>query len=390
MHRKGEGDLRPTLLGSFQEIRDNNMLTFKEAKEKGVKVAGIYCGYCPRELVLAAGAIPVGLCGTREEPIAAAEKDLPRNLCPLIKSSYGFAASDTCPYFHFSDLIIGETTCDGKKKMFELLSKIKQVHVMNLPQIPDRESSLKLWHDELQRLQKVIEESFDVEITEQALREAIHLTNEELRARKELLDLNRSKPALISGMDILATTFQVGFNADHWESIAMMDRLIAEVREMAEQGYHVGDEKTPRILLTGTPVGMGSEKIVSLVEECGGLVVAMQNCSGYTCTQLVVDETDQRDPLMILADKYLSIPCSVMTPNPGRLELLERMIKDFQIDGVIDLTWQACHTFNVESFNVADLVKNKLGLPFIQIETDYSNSDRETLRVRIEAFLEMI
>lgn len=382
--------MKPALFESFQEIRDQNIITIKQLKEEGVKVAGIYCGYCPRELVLAAGAIPVGLCGTREEPVAAAEKNLPRNLCPLIKSSYGFALTDTCPYFHFSDLIIGETTCDGKKKMFELLNKIKPVHVMNLPQIPDRESSLQLWYDELVRLQKVIEDEFEVEKTEAALREAIHLTNQELRARKDFLDLNRSKPALISGQDVLMTTAQAGFNADPRESIALMDRLVAQVREMAAEGYCVGDEKTPRILLTGTPVGMGSEKVISLVEECGGLVVVMQNCSGYTCTELMVDEDDRRDPLMILAEKYLSIPCSVMSPNPGRLELLERMIKDFQIDGVIDLTWQACHTFNVESFNVSDLVKNKLGLPFIQIETDYSNSDRETLRVRIEAFLEMI
>lgn len=382
--------MKPAILNAFQDLRSQNIMTIKEAKERGIKVAGIYCGFCPKELVMAAGAIPVGLCGTREEPIAAAEETLPRNLCPLIKSSYGFAVTDSCPYFHFSDLIIGETTCDGKKKMFELLGQLKPVHVMQLPKVQNRESSLRLWYDELCRLKAVIEEQFAVEITEQALREAIHITNEELRVRKELFDLNQCKPALISGLDMLMMTFNIGFNVDQLEGIAMLDQFIAEVREVADQGYHIGTADTPRILITGTPVGIGSEKVLSIVEECGALVVVMQNCSGYTCTELRVDENDSRDPLLILAEKYLQIPCSVMSPNPGRLDLLERMIGEFKVDGVIDISLQACHTFNIESYHIEKLVKEQLGLPFLHIETDYSNSDRESLRVRIEAFLEMI
>ena len=195
--------MRPALLESFTEIREQNIMTLKQKKEEGVKVAGIYCGFCPRELVLAAGAIPVGLCGTRDEPIAAAEKDLPRNLCPLIKSSYGFAVTDTCPYFHFSDMVVGETTCDGKKKMFEIMQNIKPVHVMHLPSAPDQLSSLTLWHDEIVRFKKAIEEQFGVEITEEAIREAIHITNEEARALKGLYELNTQKPALMTGSVLL-------------------------------------------------------------------------------------------------------------------------------------------------------------------------------------------
>ncbi len=381
--------MKPTLLASFQEIRNQNIIAIKEAKEKGWKVVGTYCGYCPKELVIAAGAIPVGLCGKSEEPIPAAEEDLPRNLCPLIKSSYGFAVTDTCPYFHFSDLVIGETTCDGKKKMFELLGKIKPVHVMDLPKGQNRKASLKLWYYELLRLKGVIEKAFKVEITDHALREAIHQTNEEIRVRKDLLDLNQNKPALISGLDMLTTTYNVGFNVNRVEGIAMIDKLVDQVRSMAREGYCVGAKDTPRIMLTGTPVS-GCQKVIEIVEECGGLVVAMQNCSGYTCTELRVDESDLKDPLMILAEKYLKLPCSVMSPNPGRLDLIGRMIRDFQVDGVIDITLQACHTFNVESYHVAKLVKQEMGLPFIHIETDYSDLDRENLRVRIEAFLEMM
>ncbi len=381
--------MKSNIAEGFQEIREQNIMKVKEAKEQGQKMVGLYCTYCPKELVLAAGAIAVGLCGTREEPIAFAEKHLPRNLCPLIKSSYGFAVSDTCPYFHFSDLIIGETTCDGKKKMFELMADLKETVVMNLPQNPLQEASLELWASELRRVKELLEERFQTELSDEKIRAAINLTNREARVMKRLYDLNKARPALISGLDMLTVSWQVGFNVDREEGIGMLEDLITRVQENAAQGGTAGDAATPRILLTGTPVGLGSEKIIALVEESGGLVVVMENCGGYKTVDILADESDQRDPLRVLAEKYMKIPCSVMSPNRGRLELIDKMIDEFQIDGVIDLTWQACHTYNIESFWVSDLVKQK-GLPFLQIETDYSASDRETLRVRIEAFLEMV
>mgnify|MGYP000956872191 CR=1 FL=1 len=381
--------MKSNIAEGFQEIREQNIMKVKEAKEQGQKMVGLYCTYCPKELVLAAGAIAVGLCGTREEPIAFAEKHLPRNLCPLIKSSYGFAVSDTCPYFHFSDLIIGETTCDGKKKMFELMADLKETVVMNLPQNPLQEASLELWASELRRVKELLEERFQTELSDEKIRAAINLTNREARVMKRLYDLNKARPALISGLDMLTVSWQVGFNVDREEGIGMLEDLITRVQENAAQGGTAGAAATPRILLTGTPVGLGSEKIIALVEESGGLVVVMENCGGYKTVDILADESDQRDPLRVLAEKYMKIPCSVMSPNRGRLELIDKMIDEFQIDGVIDLTWQACHTYNIESFWVSDLVKQK-GLPFLQIETDYSASDRETLRVRIEAFLEMV
>nr|WP_277997936.1 double-cubane-cluster-containing anaerobic reductase [Moorella glycerini] len=378
------------MLASFDGLREQNLMALKEAKENGAKVVGIYCTYGPRELVLAAGAIPVGLCGTRQEPIQAAEKDLPHNLCPLIKSSYGFAVSDTCPYFHLSDMVVGETTCDGKKKMFELMGRFKPLHVMHLPQVADQPASIQLLYGEMIRLKKALEQFLQVEITEQSLREAIHVINEGNRALKALFDLNMIRPAMISGMDLVTVSWQLGFHIDRWERIKLLDRMVDEIKSLAARGYCVGDSETPRILLTGTPVGVGSEKVVALVEECGGLVVAMENCSGYKTVGLKIDESDQRDPLLLLAEKYLKIPCSIMSPNGRRLELLRQMVRDFQVDGVIDLTWRACHTYNIESYFVADLIKNHFGLPFLQLETDYSTLDRENLRVRIGAFIEMV
>ena len=79
-----------------------------------------------------------------------------------------------------------------------------------------------------------------------------------------------------------------------------------------------------------------------------------------------------------------------MSPNTGRIELLDRLIAEFSVDGVVDLTWQACHTYNIEAYTIGRFVREQRRLPFLHLETDYSTSDTEQLRVRIEAFLEML
>jgi len=369
---------------SFAGVREINLMRIKEAKVIGRKVVGIYCTYCPQELILAAGAIPVSLCGTREEPIAAAEEHLPRNLCPLIKSSYGFAVTDTCPFFHFSDLIIGETTCDGKKKMFEIMRDLKPVHVMQLPHLNNTQASFDLWVSELRRLRQRLEEELNVKISDEDIWKAVDLVNQEKKAMKAMFDLNRADPPPFSGMELLTVAWSRGFSGNKGE---MIDNLNGLVKEVSLHENSIG-ASAPRILLTGCPVGLGSEKVIQLTEELGAHVVAMENCSGYKTLELQTDTTAD-DPIVALAEKYLKIPCSCMSPNPYRLELINNMVDNFRVDAVIDLTWQACHTYNIEAYEVGKLVKQK-GLPYLHLEGDYSTSDRESLKVRIEAMLEMV
>ena len=372
------------IMQGFANSREANMIRIKEAKDSGRKVVGVYCAYCPQELILAAGAIPVGLCGTRQEPIAAAEEHLPRNLCPLIKSSYGFAVSDTCPFFHFSDLVIGETTCDGKKKMFEIMQDIKPVHVMQLPHLNNSEASFAAWVEELRILKSYLEEELDVEISDKDIWKAVDVINQEKRAMKAMFDLNRADPPPLTGLELLTFAWSRSFSSDKGEMIDNLNELVQEV----SLGAKTASTPAPRVLLTGCPVGLGSEKVIRLTEELGAHVVAMENCSGYKTLELETDCSGD-DPIVALAEKYLAIPCSCMSPNPHRLELIETMIDDFTVDAVIDLIWQACHTYNIEAYEVGKLVKQK-GLPYLHLESDYSTSDLESLKVRIEAMLEMV
>jgi benzoyl-CoA reductase/2-hydroxyglutaryl-CoA dehydratase subunit BcrC/BadD/HgdB len=375
------------IMNTLQQIAEQNLLDIEKAKASGRSVIGFYCLYSPTEMAIAADAIPLPLCGTRNTPIAAAEEILPRNLCPLIKSSFGFAITDSCPFFRFSDIIIGDTTCDGKKKMFELLSRYKTTHVLQLPQNQDQETALPIWRAELERFKKIIEAKTGIPISDERLRAAIQLMNRERSARKALMDLGKIDPAPLSGSQVLEILFKIGFMADKEKGISLMEEVVSQAQNGAFRSADAAIGKEKRILLTGVPVGLGSDKVVKIIEQSGANVVALENCSGYK-QAFFVDEN--KDPMDALAEQYLSTPCSVMSPNTGRFDLLKEMIREFSVDGVIDLTWQACHTYNIEAFGVNELVQETLDIPALHLETDYAESDTEQLRVRIQAYLEML
>lgn len=376
----------PEVFEEFAEQRKNSFLAVKQLKDKGIPVIGAYCTYFPKEIAMAMGAATVGLCSTSDETIPDAEKDLPKNLCPLIKSSYGFAKTDKCPFFYFSDVVVGETTCDGKKKMYEYMSEFKDVFVMELPNSQSA-TSLQLWKSEIVRFKEYLEEKFGVAITEEKIAEAIKEENEVRKSLKNLYEVMKHEPAPIKGHDLFKVLYGSGFKFDRKAIPTEVNALTEKIEKEYAEGKML--ESRPRILVTGCPIGGATEKIVTAIEENGGVVVAYENCSGAKSIDKLVDE-ENPDVYQALAERYLAIGCSVMTPNPNRLELLQRLIDEYQVDGVVEMTLQACHTYNVETLAIRKFVNEKMGLPYINVETDYSQADVGQLNTRIAAFLEML
>lgn len=378
----------PENFENYEEARKEGFLKVKALKEKGTPVVGIFCTYTPIELIHAAGAVSVGLCGTSDAPIHHAEQHLPKNLCPLIKSSYGFAVSETCPYFYFSDLIVGETTCDGKKKMYELLGELKPTHVMHLPQGQDKDHAFRYWREELVRLKEVLEEKFNVEITDEILREEIKERNKERKILMDFYELGKLNPSPISGREVNETMEALGFQFDRKSQCNFIAERTKELKEKYEKELKGTKSNKPRILITGCPLGGVRDKVLKTIEDSGADIVAFENCGGVREKATLVDETI--DPIDALTEKYLNVSCSVMTPNPRRFEALDSMIDEYEIDGVIEVVLQACHTFNVEAYNVKRFVTEKKNKPYLYIETDYSKLDVGQINTRINAFLEMI
>lgn len=376
----------PDIFESFNDARKKGFLTMKEEKDKGRKVVGTFCTYTPRELIYAADAISVSLCSTSDETIPDAEKVLPKNLCPLVKSSYGFAITDKCPYMYFSDMIIGETTCDAKKKMYELLGEIKDTHVMQLPHSKNN-FSMELWKNELIELVKKLEEKFDVKITEDKIKEAIKLCNKERKAMKEFFNLAKLNPSPIKGADMHEALYSSNFKFDRELYINEIKSLTNSLKEKYDKGETPFKKETPRILITGCPTGGLVDKIVKQLEDAGSSVVCFENCVGTKNFEMLVDE--DKEPIDAIAERYLNIPCSIMTPNDDRMNRIKEYIKDYSVDGVVDVTLTACHTYAIETEKVRRAVEG-CGKSYLAIETNYSNSDSGQLKTRLEAFVEML
>ena len=379
----------PENFENYTEARKKGFIRMHELKKQGKQVVGTFCSYTPNELVLAAGAVPVGLCGSSEEGIAEAEARLPKNLCPLIKSSYGLAASDKCPYFYFSDMVLAETTCDGKKKMYEMLGEIKPVHVMQLPPGREGPGALEYWRLETIRAKEAIEKNLGVTITEDAVRAAIKTRNRQRRALLALYDTGKLDPCPLSGYELSTLAEATTFMFTPEEVINALEEKARTVMEKYGE-IQGGEDDRPRILVTGCPLTGVRDKIIRQAEELGAVVVAFDSCSGPRAQRELVDEDPNKDPYLALAEKYLNIDCSVMSPNPGRLESLREMIEEYRVDGVIEVILTACHTFACEADSVSHLVNKELGLPYVAVETDYSQTDRGQLGTRIGALLEII
>ena len=375
----------PSAFEEFADARKAGFLKVKTAKESGKKVAGCFCAFTPLEILDAAGLLTVSLCGMSPETIPAAETQLPRNLCPLIKSSYGFYLTDKCPYTYFADLIVGETTCDGKKKMYELLGQGKNTYILHLPQGIQVPYAREMWVEELRRFVAYLEETFRVKITDEKLREAIVRRNALRAARCRLMELLKENDLPISGTELYTFLDGIGFHFDIDDAIAKTNALADSLSTQRSEKVTPGGK---RLLVTGCPIGGVFQKVVGAVERAGGNVVCFENCSGIKPARCMVDEQAD-DPVAAIADAYLNIGCAVMTPDVKRFEKLPALVKEFRCDGVLDVALQTCHTYLIEGRAIRDICKEQ-GVPYMALETDYSTADAGQIDTRIAAFLETL
>ena len=360
----------------------------QKRKADGAPIVGIYCGYAPIELIQAMGIVPAVLCAFSKIPIEAAETVLPANLCPLIKSSYGFIIEGTCPFYALSQAVIAETTCDGKKKMFELIADVKPTHVMDLPQLPDEREARYNWRQMILRLQGFLETTFGCKADDATIEATLRSANQKNALMQKIFDYAALDPPVLHWKEM----YDIGFlalAATGKEMAPVLEKLIGKLQQRVRDGHHFGRPGAPRVLVTGCPIGGDATKIFKVIEAAGGIVVAPDACTGMKAFMGNFTE-GSGDPMGAIAERYLKIPCACMTPNNRRLEDLSAMIDRFKPDAVIDFILQACHSYNVESYKIGKHVSEVHELPFLKVESDYSDGDTGQLRTRVEALFESI
>jgi benzoyl-CoA reductase/2-hydroxyglutaryl-CoA dehydratase subunit BcrC/BadD/HgdB len=377
----------PASLSWFHDAYETRVARLKEERANGMKVIGTFCLFVPDEIIFAAGADRIVLCGGKTDPIPLAEQSLPRNICPLVKSSFGAVVDAcgggtlSCPHVPLVDAVVAEATCDGKKKMYELMSGYLPVYVLDLPQKPENPGALAYFVSELRTFGIFLENLTGNSIRDAALRREIRSANETRRLLHRLFSIRQRDPPPIRGTDVLRV-MQRQFFLDPAGFREGIRRLCDEL-ERGNPEPRTG----PRILISGCPMAAGNTKIADIIEQKGAVIVAEESCTGTRSFWDPVDEDG--DPWTALGERYLAIPCACMTPNDRRVERIVELAGRYRVDGVVYYTLQFCTGYNIERLRVQQALK-KEKIPLLAIESDYGDADTEQIGIRVDAFLEMI
>ncbi|MEA4925921.1 MAG: double-cubane-cluster-containing anaerobic reductase [Syntrophomonadaceae bacterium] len=386
-------DNRPEGMGFYDfvvsEIHGIRPAELVEHQKAGGKVFGTFCVYVPDEVIIAAGGIATGMCGGSQFWVSGGEKVLPANTCPLIKASVGARLDRTCPFFRIADMYVGETTCDGKKKAWEILKQEVPVHVMDVPQMK-RPRDIAAFKEEIMDFIKVAEDFTGHKVTPETLSESIKLINNKRKALQRVYNARKAAPVPISGKDALLVT-QIAFYDDPARCAQMANQLAQELEERIERQEGVFPDDAVRIMVTGTPLAIPNWKLHHIIESSGAAVVVEELCTGTRYIDNLVDESAAtlEGQVQALAERYMKTNCACFTPNPGRIDDIIRLVGEYKVDGVIDVNLQFCNLYSTESYLIKQALSER-EIPLLHLETDYSEQDAEQLRTRVEAFLEML
>ncbi|MBP7734449.1 MAG: 2-hydroxyacyl-CoA dehydratase [Spirochaetes bacterium] len=371
------------------EVHGLRIREIMEEKAKGNIIVGTFCVYVPEELVLAVGGVQIGLCAGAEIAFEKVEEYLPRNTCALIKSSLGFRLGRLCPYTQAADFVVGETTCDGKKKAYEIFGEMKDVYVMEIPQMKN-DADRALWKKEIGRFTAELEKRSGRKITAESLKKGIQTVNKKRAVLQRLAAIRYKYPFVISGRDALLVN-QVSFYDNPERFTDSVAKLCDELEERGKKKISIGEAGAKKILVSGCPMAVPNWKVPFVVETSGATIVAEESCVGERNTRNAVkDSGSSVDQLLDnIVDRYMKINCACFTPNKERIEDISALYASSGADGVIHYSLQFCTPYLVESKKVKDLCDSR-NMQFLAIETDYSSGDMEQLKTRIEAFIEKI
>lgn len=343
-------------------------------------VAVSFCSHVPQEILEAAGVCSIRVLHTDGvEDISG--QALPSNLCPLVKECYSLCQGDA---LEEADLIISETSCDGKKKMYELLTRQNQLYYYQVPQGEDRTYVNPLIRSECGWLIRMLQQRFGTKVTEETLRSASEAFNRERQSVMDLMAVQQQVPPAAWGGEILEA---LEASRHHLNPV---DR--AKANEDARGAFQKRSSPVPksacRILLTGCPASAVYRKVVRAVERNGGVVVCFENCEVVKSNRRRVD-TEAEDILGAIADCYQDTACAIMAPNQLRFRILDQLINAYRVEGIIDLALQTCHAYTVERDKMRRFCLEK-GIPYLPVETGFTDADAGQIETRVSAFIEML
>lgn len=382
----------PDAMRPFFHVLRQIYVEFQDApRPAGMKTVGTFCAMVPPELIEAAGALPVRLCSGSYTAYAIGDDLVPRDACPLIKAVMGFEAMEVSPLYQNCSLLVIPVTCDCKKKLAGMLERLRSTAVLHVPASKASDADAGQYLRELYHLIPPLEQATGIQVTARSLAEGIQRRGYVQYEMSRFLTYRQSVPPLLHGTHVMAVMNALAYmSALDWGR--QLHRLNEELATRLEEKRYAGKENRPRVLVTGSPIAFPNLKLPLLIEEMGGMLVADETCMGERALYdpLAVSDRSLDGMMRAIANRYTR-PCTCPTfvDNRQRVFRIKQMIKDHKVQGVIYHVLRGCLVYDYE-YPVLEEELGKAGIPIIRVESDYNEEDVEQLRIRIEAFIELI
>ncbi len=352
---------------------------------------GSFCVMMPQELVYAAGARPMKLCSGNYVGFQIGDDVTPRDACPLVKSVIGNVASGANEIYNACEMYVVPITCDCKKKMAGQLNDYKPTLPLYVPLNKKDDEAMETYIRQMQQVTERISRHTGIKVTRQRLADQIAAMAVVQKEIRRFVELKGNEQLLIRGSHAMAVLNTMAYDdMSRWGK--QLKRLNDALEHRKEKEDYLTKKKLPRILITGSPVVFPNLKIPLLIEEQGGIVAADETCLGDRglTDPVAVCEDSLSGYYKALANRYVA-PCScpIFSENSQRIRRIDQMVKDHLIDGIIYHVLRGCLVYDYE-YTQLEKIFTKRGIPIIRVESDYNEEDLEQLRIRIEAFIEMI
>jgi len=229
--------------------------------------------------------------------------------------------------------------------------------------------------DRIRDLKKKLEEWSGKEISDESLSGAIATTNENKALLKKVAGLRAAEPPRISGVEALQIIGSSMFMPKN-EHNKLLAGYLAEANILpAKDGF--------RLFVAGSP--HDNLQFYELVESCGAVIVAEDNCWGNNYSDDPIKTSG--NPMTAIADRYQSkSPCPWTFSIGERVDYCLSRATEAKAQGVVYFISEYDYTESFDYPNIRDAFAEK-GMATVCFRNQkylLSDSDKESIRTGIE------
>jgi benzoyl-CoA reductase subunit C len=351
-----------------------------EWHKQGKKVIGVLDTLVPEEVIFAAGMLPWRIQGTWQDNISLAMMyRVPQSCCFLNHVTQSLLEGE----FDFLDGMIASTRDADFVRVWDLwtsLNKTPFTHILDVP-IIDSGSARHRFADNIRAMISTLSGFFKVDIDDPSLRHAIAVYDKSRTLLRQVYDLRKQEIPPLSGSEFLSlTTAAAVMPRDEFNR--QLEELLPYIKE---RKVYAGST-LPRILLSSDL--LDNPGYADLVEQAGCLIAMDDMDTGSRYFRDEIGEVSN-DPAYALATHYLNNRSARMVDWQDQAEHLIQCVKEFNIDGVLDLPDMYDYPREFRRAYIEEKLK-KEAIPFMSFERDYHLANTGQLKTRIEAFLEIL